>query len=413
MSHDDSDIEETTQELLEVGERTNSPTYAPAKFILDRGEGVYLYDREGNEYLDFVAGIAVNVLGYKHPRIVEVLKRQAERLHHVSNMFFTAEQISLMEALTERSFADRVFLCNSGAEANEASIKLARRYQRVVAEQEQRHEIITMRKSFHGRTYAALTATGQPKYHKGFEPMIPGFKYAEYNDLDSVAELMGDHTAAVMLEPVQGEGGVRPADPDFLKGLRQLCDDHGVLLLFDEVQAGIGRTGSLFAYQGYGVTPDVIALAKGLGGGVPIGATMATEEVYQGFTRGSHATTFGGNPLVSAVARVVLDTIEEDKLCERAQEMGARLMAGLEELRADFDVITDVRGRGLMIGAEVGEAAGDIVAHARREGLLINSAGGHTLRFVPPLIIEEEHVDSALERLHRAMKAWRHEHLTT
>lgn len=397
----------STKELLEIGARTNSPSYAPAPFVLDRGEGVYLYDRDGREYLDFVAGIAVNCLGYAHPRMVEVIRRQSERLLHVSNMFFTAEQIELMELLTSRSMADRVFLCNSGAESNEAAIKLARRYQHVVREQEQRHEIITMRKSFHGRTYGALTATGQPKYHKGFEPMLPGFVYAEYNDLESVAACVSERTAAIMVEPVQGEGGVKPGDPAFLEGLRELCDEHGLLLMFDEVQAGMGRTGSLFAYQGYGVEPDVLSLAKGLGGGVPIGATLATERVYQAWTRGSHATTFGGNPLVSAVASEVIHVIEEEDLCGNAARMGARLREGLTALAERHEVIADVRGRGLMVGAEVGaEAAGALIKLAREEGLLINSAGGHTLRFVPPLIIEEAHVDSALERLARAFARW-------
>ena len=399
--------EKSSEELLEVGERTNSPSYAPAHFILDRGEGVWLWDREGNKYLDFVAGIAVNCLGYAHPRIVEAIKRQSERLLHVSNMFFTAEQVHLMELLTERSFADRVFLCNSGAEANEAAIKIARRYQRVVAEREDRYEIITMRKSFHGRTYGALSATAQPKYHKGFEPMLPGFVYADYNDLESVAAQVTDRTAAIMLEPVQGEGGVRPGELSFLQGVRELCDEHGLLLLFDEVQAGMARTGSLFAYQGYGVVPDVLSLAKGLGGGVPIGATLASERVYQAWTRGSHATTFGGNPLVSAVAATVIEVIEEENLCEHATAMGERLQDGLRALAKDYPVISDVRGRGLMVGAEVGaEAAGPLVQAAREQGLLINSAGGHTLRFVPPLIVSEAHVDEALERLGKALAHW-------
>ena len=263
-----------------------------------------------------------------------------------------------------------------------------------------------MRKSFHGRTYAALTATGQPKYHKGFEPMVPGFVYAEFNDLASVEAHIGEQTAAIMLEPVQGEGGVRPAEPAFLEGLRRLCDAHDLLLLFDEVQAGMGRTGSLFAYQGYGVVPDVVSMAKGLGGGVPIGATLASERVYQAWERGSHATTFGGNPLVSAVALAVLETIEQEGLCERAVEMGQRLMEGLRELAETHDVIREVRGRGLMVGAEVGPQAGAIVGCARQERLLINSAGGDTLRFVPPLIVEAEHVDEALARLGRALECW-------
>ena len=402
--------EHSSAELIEIGNRTNSPSYMPAPMILDHGEGVRLYDREGREYLDFVAGIAVNALGYRHPRHVEVLKRQAERLLHVSNMFLTAEQVELMEALVERSFADRVFLCNSGAEANEASIKLARAYQRNVLGKKDRYEIITFAHSFHGRTYGALSATAQPKYHKGFEPMLPGFVTATYNDLESVKAVIGERTAAILVEPVQGEGGVRPATRAFLQGLRDLCDEHELLLLFDEVQAGMGRTGALFAYQGYGVQPDVLSLAKGLGGGVPIGATLATQRVYDGWTRGSHATTFGGNPLVSAVAREVIAVIEEEGLCARASQMGELLQQGLRGLGEAYPVIVDVRGRGLMVGAEVGaEAASKLVGYAREEGLLINSAGGDTLRFVPPLVIGEEDVRQCLERLERALARYQQE----
>lgn len=401
----------TTAELVERGNQTNSPSYKPAPMILDHGEGVYLYDREGVEYLDFVAGIAVNALGYNHPRQVKVIRDQAARLLHVSNMFFTAEQIELMDALVERSFADRVFLCNSGAEANEASIKLARKYQREVKGKQDCYEIVTFAYSFHGRTYGALSATAQPKYHKGFGPMLPGFVTATYNDLASVEAVCNERTAAILVEPVQGEGGVRPATQEFLEGLRELCDARGMLLLFDEVQAGMGRTGSLFAYEGYGVEPDVLALAKGLGGGVPIGATLATQAVYDGWSRGSHATTFGGNPLVSAVAREVLAVIEDDGLCERATQMGALLQDGLRDLATRYKVIKDVRGRGLMVGAEVGaDAAGLIAGYARDEKLLINTAGGHTLRFVPPLIVEQAHVEEALRRLERAFARWQSEH---
>ena len=398
---------EAAEHLLKVGHRTNSTSYAPAPVILSHGKGVYLYDHTGREYLDFVAGIAVNALGYDHPRITQTIQQQATRLLHVSNMFFTKEQIDLMEALTSACFADRVFLCNSGAEANEAMIKLARRYQHEVKGEQGRHEIITMRHSFHGRTYGALSATAQPKYHQGFGPMLPGFPTAEYNDLESVRALVGPKTAAIMLEPIQGEGGVQPATPEFLQGIREVCDEHGLLMLLDEVQSGVGRTGALFAHQGYGVEPDVMALAKGLGGGVPIGATLATEKVYEAWQKGSHATTFGGNPLVSAVAKTVLEVIEEDALCEHALQMGHLLMAGLRDLSESYPIISQVRGRGLMVGAEVGtEAAGPIATEARAQGLLINTAGGHTLRFVPPLIVTPAHIDQALERLERALATW-------
>ncbi len=395
----------STDDLYEAGEQHNSPSYAPAHMILDHGEGVRLYDRDGNEYLDFVAGIAVNCLGYGHPKLTEAIQEQAAKLLHVSNMFYTAEQIELMEALCQRSFADRVFFCNSGAEANEAAMKLARRYQKAVAGKPSKSGIVTMKKSFHGRTMGAITATGQPKYHKGFEPMLPGFDYAEFNNLDSVADKVGEDTAAVVVEPIQGEGGIRPAQPGFLEGLREICDQHGALLIFDEVQTGIGRTGSMFAYQGYGVAPDIICLAKALGGGTPIGAMMSTHRVFEGWTQGSHASTFGGNPLVCKAARTVLEVIEEEDLLANAAERGEQLRQGLVELSGRFEVIREVRGRGLMVGADCGEDARDIYLECRNQGLLINTAGGDTLRFVPPLVITESDVNEALSRLEDALES--------
>ncbi len=391
-------------ELLAIGDRRNSPNYAPAPIVFEQGEGVWLTDRKGNRYLDFLAGIAVCSLGHAHPRLTEALHDQVDRLLHVSNMFYTAEQIELMEALAQRSFADRIFFCNSGAEANETAFKLARRYQSRVAENPDKTTILSMKSSFHGRTLAAITATGQPKYHDGFAPLVPGFEYLPFNDASALEDRMGDDVAAVVVEPIQGEGGVRPADPEFLKTLRQLCDDTGALLIFDEVQTGVGRTGSLFAYQHFEVTPDIMSLAKGLGGGVPIGATLATDEVWQGFKRGSHASTFGGNPLVTRAARVVLEVIDEQNLLENAQQRGEQLRRGLRQLAQTYDVIGDVRGVGLMVGAECGEKAGEIVSLARDEGLLINSAGGNTLRFVPPLVVSEDDVEQALRRLERALQ---------
>jgi predicted acetylornithine/succinylornithine family transaminase len=396
----------STQELLAIADRTNSTTYAPARFVLDRGEGVRLYDLDGNEYLDFVAGIAVNALGHGHPELTRAIQEQAAKLLHVSNMFVNEPQIELMEYLTEHSFADRVFLCNSGTEATEAGMKLARRWQKTVGQAPQRTDVLSMKKSFHGRTMASLTATGQPKYHKGFEPLVPGHRYAEFNDLDSVAAAIGPNTAAVIMEPVQGEGGIRPSSPEFIEGVRELCDNEGVLLIFDEVQAGVGRTGSLFAYQGYGVAPDIICLAKGLGGGVPVGAMMATERVYSGFERGSHASTFGGNPLASTAALTVLRIIERDQILENVSARGEQLRAGLRELAQRYDVIREVRGRGLMVGAECGDEAGAIALACRDEGLLINTAGGNTLRFVPPLVVTEADVDEALERVERGLARW-------
>lgn len=396
----------TTEDLLAAGDRHNSPNYAPAPVIFERGEGVRLYDRDGGEYLDFIAGIAVNALGHAHPRLTRAIAEQAGRLLHVSNLFYSEPQIALMERLARDSFADRVFLCNSGAEANEAALKLARRYQNKVIGDPEKIEIISMKQSFHGRTLAAITATGQPKYHEGFAPLVPGFKYAQFNDIDSVKDLIGPKTAAILVEPIQGEGGVRPAKPGFLASLRELCDEHRALLIFDEVQTGVGRTGDLFAHQHEGITPDIMSLAKGLGGGVPIGAMIATQRAFEGWERGSHASTFGGNPLVCAASLAVLETIEEQDLLEHVRAMGERLQAGLRTLAQTYDVISDVRGRGLLVGAQCREGAGDIAVLAREKGLLINTAGGDTLRMAPPLIITAADVDEALARLETALKAF-------
>ena len=393
-------------DLIALGNRLNSTNYGPAPVIFERGDGVWLEDDQGQRYLDFVAGIAVCALGHRHPSLVEALSDQVDRLLHVSNMYWTREQIALMQRLVDRSFGDRVFFCNSGAEANEAAFKLARRYQARVANRDDKTTILSMKKSFHGRTLAAITATGQPKYHDGFAPLPPAFDYTPFNDLDALKERFDDSIGAVIVEPIQGEGGIKPADPEFLQGLRDLCDDHQALLIFDEVQTGIGRTGKLFAYETFGVTPDIMSLAKGLGGGVPVAATLATEEVWKGWKRGSHASTFGGNPLATRAASVVLDVIEQQDLLANARDRGLQLQRGLRQLASTFEVITDVRGEGLMVGAQCGDAASEIVALARDEGLLINSAGGDTLRFVPPLIITENHVDDALARLKRALHTW-------
>ncbi|MFB6262920.1 MAG: acetylornithine transaminase [Bradymonadaceae bacterium] len=393
----------STEELVASGDRRISTNYSPASVVFDHGEGVYLYDRDGNAYLDFLAGIAVNCLGYDHPALVDAIREQAARCTHVSNAFYTAEQVELLEALTARTFADRVFFCNSGAEANEAALKLARRYQSEVAGEPDRKTIVSMEGSFHGRTMGAITATGQSKYHAGFEPMLPGVEYMPFGKLEAIDRHVGDQTAAVFVEPIQGEGGVRPADRTFLEGLRKRCDETGALLVFDEVQTGVGRTGELFAYQDFGVEPDIMCLAKGLGGGTPLGATLASDEIFKGWKPGSHASTFGGNPLVCRAAKTVLEVIDEQNLCENARQRGQQLRDGLRELQAEFDVIDDVRGRGLMVGAECGDPASDIVDLARDEGLLINTAGGDTLRFVPPLIVTEGDVDEALDRLERAL----------
>ena len=390
---------------MKLGDETNSTSYAP-RMIMERGEGMYLFDTEGKRYLDFLAGIAVNSLGNCPPRIVAALREQAGRMLQISNMFYSRPQIELQRRVTELSFGDRVYLCNSGTEANEAAFKLARRYQRVTRGDEGRTEIISFKKSFHGRTLASVTATGQPKYHKGFEPLVPGFRYATFNDLESVRELIGPQTTAVIVEPIQGEGGIRPATQEFLEGLRELCDEHEALLIFDEVQCGVGRTGKPFAYQYFGVEPDIMSLAKGFGGGVPIGAMVATDEVFAGFQVGSHASTYGGNPLMCVAANIVLDEIAKPEFLEQVTRVGAYM---LESLRGAELPITplEIRGVGLMIGVEVEskELAVSIVKEARARGLVMNTAGGNTLRFVPPLIAEEAHVDEAVRILAEAMGA--------
>lgn len=393
-----------TTTLLASGNTHNSPSYGPAPIILERGEGVWIFDSEGRRYLDFLAGIAVNSLGHNHPTLVAALHAQIGKVLHVSNMFFNEPQIRLMEELCRVSFADRVFLCNSGAEANEAALKLARRFQKVVRKEADRTHFVSMTNSFHGRTYGAITATGQPKYHKGFEPMLPGFSYVDFNDLESLKSAVNSQTAAVIVECVQGEGGVRPASVEYLKAVRELCDASGALLIFDEVQTGVGRLGTMFGYQSYGVVPDIMTLAKGLGGGVPIGACLANEEVFSGFEKGSHATTFGGNPLVCAAALAVLETISKEGLCENAAERGNQLWAGLRRVCEGNSAIVEIRGRGLMVGVEcAGTAATDLVNLCREEGMLVNLAGPSTVRFVPPLIVTSDDVELAVSIFGRAL----------
>src|SRR5690554_740133 len=394
----------TTQELLEVGDRHNSSSFAPTRMILDHGEGVWIYDRDGNKYLDFVAGIAVSSLGHNHPRLVAALREQVGKLMHVSNLFYSAEQVELVETLCARSFADRVFLCNSGTEAIESALKLARRYQTVVAEKPNKTRFVSMLKSFHGRTLGALAATGQPKYHKGFEPLIPGFDYAEFNNLEDVAAKVGPDTAAVLIEPIQGEGGVYPATREFLHGVREICDAHGALLILDEIQTGVGRTGTFFAHEGLDVRPDIVTLAKALGGGVPVGAMLSTDAIFKGFTTGSHGTTFGGNPLAARAALTVLEVLDDEGLVANAAARGEQLRAGLEALAERYPVIEFVRGQGLMMGAFCGDAAAPIVKECLNHGLIINTAGGNTLRFVPPLTVTEQDVSEALARLQKALE---------
>lgn len=378
-----------------------APTYQRYPVTVIEGEGCRLTDDAGKVYVDFLAGIAVCNLGHSHPRVAEAVCDQAGRLFHVSNLFYTPPQVELAEWLTARSFADRVFFCNSGAEANEAAIKLVRRYfwKKAGNQKPERDRIIAMDMSFHGRTMATLSATGQDKVKKGFSPILDGFDFVPFNDLSALTAKIGPETAAVLVEPVQGEGGVRTPDPDYLKQVRQICNDAGILLVFDEIQTGIGRTGTLFAHEHYGVTPDAMTLAKALANGLPMGALLATEELMAAFDAGSHASTFGGTPLVSAAALATLRTLEEEGIIADCRETGAYFMEKLKALKSHHKSIVDVRGMGLLIGVELSTDGDAVLAALRDRGFLANCIGGKTLRFAPPLIIERTDIDAVVHAL--------------
>ncbi|ALA56835.1 acetylornithine transaminase [Nitrospira moscoviensis] len=387
-----------TEELKDDAAKYLMQTYARQPVSIVRGRGSKVYDLEGREYIDFVGGIAVNILGHGHPDLVQAIQRQAAQLIHVSNLYYTEPQVKLAQILVDHSFADRVFFCNSGAEANEAAIKLARRYGHE-KHGAGRFEIITMKNSFHGRTLATITATGQEKVQKGFEPLMPGFAYAPFNDFGAIESLISDKTAAVMLEPIQGEGGVYVADEEYLKNLRELCTQKDILLIFDEVQTGMGRTGTLFAYEQLGVEPDVMTLAKGLGGGVPIGACLAKDSVAAVFTPGTHASTFGGNPLACAAALAVCRVLLEGRMLEQAKRMGEYLAKGLADCKDRHRVVRDVRGRGLLQGMELDIDAKAVVADCLARGILINATSERVLRFVPPLVITQREIDKLVDTL--------------
>lgn len=393
-----------TNELLEFSKKYIMNTYNRFPVVFIKGRGVKVFDSDNREYLDFVAGIAVCNLGHCHPKVTVAFQKQAQRLVHVSNLYHNEPQIKLAKMLVENSFADKVFFCNSGAEANEAAIKLVRKYAKEKLKGN-RFEIITMEKSFHGRTMATITATGQEKVQKGFEPLLPGFKYAPFNNIDAVKKAISKKTAAVMLEPIQGEGGVYIPDNDYLKKLRRLCNDENILLVFDEVQTGMGRTGKLFAYEHYNIEPDIMTLAKALGNGVAIGAMLAKDSVAEVFTPGSHATTFGGNPLACSAAVAALETIIEDGiLFENCVRMGDYLTKGLKELKKEHSFIKDIRSKGLLVGMELTIDGKDIVMECLKDGLLINCTMDKILRFLPPLIVTKEEIDSMLEILYGVLK---------
>lgn len=382
------------------------PNYAPAAFIPVRGEGSRVWDQSGRELIDFSGGIAVNVLGHAHPALVKALTDQANTLWHVSNVFTNEPALRLAKKLIDATFAERVFFCNSGAEANEAAFKLARR---VAFDKfgEDKYEIIAAVNSFHGRTLFTVSVGGQPKYSDGFGPKIKGISHIPYNDLDALKAAVSDKTCAVVLEPIQGEGGVVPADLAYLQGARELCDKHNALLVFDEVQSGMGRSGSLFAYQHYGVTPDILSSAKGLGGGFPIGAMLTTNELAKHLAVGTHGTTYGGNPLACAVAEAVLDTINTPEVLAGVHSKHQHFKTRLEQIGQQYGVFTEVRGMGLLIGCALSDAwkgkAKTILEAAAAENLMVLQAGPDVVRFAPSLVVEDADIDEGLARFERAV----------
>ncbi|MGC3873509.1 aspartate aminotransferase family protein [Halomonas sp. GXIMD04776] len=382
------------------------PNYAPQKVIPVRGEGSRLWDQEGREYVDFAGGIAVNSLGHCHPVLVNALREQSEKLWHLSNVYTNEPALQLAKSLTERTFAEKVYLCSSGGEANEAALKLARRWAHD-HHGEHKDKIISFRQSFHGRTFFTVSVGGQPKYSQGFGPVPGGILHAEFNNLDSVRELVGDDTCAIMVEPMQGEGGILPATQEFLEGLRTLCDQHNALLIYDEVQSGMGRPGTLFAYMRYGVTPDILTSAKSLGGGFPVGAMLTTEAIAKVFGIGTHGSTYGGNALASAVALAALETIDTPEVLEGVQRRHELFREHLGMINSKHGVFKEVRGMGLLIGAQMAPEyegrAKEILPLAIEEGVMALIAGPNVLRMAPSLVIPEEDIVEGMARLERAI----------
>jgi len=389
-----------TKKLIEESELYLMHTYNRFPLALKKGRGIKVWGSDGKEYLDFVGGVATNCLGHCHPKVVVAIQKQVQRLIHVSNFYHIEPQVRLAKMLVEHSFADKVFFCNSGAEANEAAIKLSRRYFKEHLGLN-KFEIIAAHNSFHGRTMATLTLTGQDKFKVGFDPLLPGIKHAVFNDIDCLKSAITNETCAIFLEPVQGESGVRIPDADYFKQVRKLCDDNNVLLILDEVQTGMGRTGKLFGYEQFGITPDIVTLAKGLGGGVPIGAMLATDKVAAAFQPGTHGSTFGGNPLSCTAAITTLEVLLEDGfILDQCRRMGKYFKKKLEELKKEFpETISEVRGMGLLIGVELFRDCAPIVTACIDRGVLINCTAGNVLRFMPPLIVTEKEIDHLLDVL--------------
>ena len=382
-----------SKDIKAKADQVIAKTYNRFPVVIEKGKGCTLWDTDGKTYTDFVAGIAVCNLGHAHPGVSKALSRQADTLFHVSNLYYTIPQVELASWLTEKSFADRVFFCNSGAEANEAAIKLARIYFRKKGENG-RYRIISMEHSFHGRTMATLSATGQDKIKQGFEPVLEGFDYVPFNNISALRSKIGPSTCAVLVEPIQGEGGVRCPDPEYLKAVRQTCDETGTLLIFDEIQTGMGRTGKLFAYEHFGIAPDIMTLAKALANGLPIGAMLAREEVADAFGPGSHASTFGGTPVVTAASLEVVRVLSEENIIDHCKKMGTYFKEKLSWLKDRHEIIEDVRGMGLLLGMKLNIEGDKIVTSCMEKGFLINCIQGNILRFIPPLIIEKKEIDA-------------------
>ncbi len=382
------------------------PVYPRCPVRPVKGEGVYLYGENGEKYLDFAAGIAVNLLGHGHPHLTQAIQDQAARLKHVSNLYGSPQGEALAQRLVDLTFADTVFFTNSGAEAVECSIKTARRYHHAKGNAH-KHTLITFSNAFHGRTMATISATNQVKLRDGFAPLLPGFTVVEFDDLEAAKAAMNEHTAGFLVEPIQGEGGIRPASQEFMKGLRALCDEHDLMLVLDEVQCGVARTGKLYAHEHYGIEPDILATAKGIGGGFPLGACLATEKAAAGMVIGTHGSTYGGNPLAMAAGQAVLDVVAEPEFLDHVARIGERLRGALEQMIPNHDhLFESVRGIGLMLGVRMKTDSRAFVGHLREHGLLTVAAGDNVLRVLPPLIIEEAHVTEFVERLSEAARQY-------
>ncbi len=387
-----------TQEVMGLYDQFVIGNYGRLPRAIVRGEGNYLFDAEGNKILDMFPGWAVSGIGHCHPHVVEAIRKQAGELLHIDNTFYIPQQAQLAKMVSERGFGGKCFFCNSGAEANEAALKLARRHTKT-----EKYKFITAERSFHGRTFATVTATAQPKYHEGFLPLLPGFSYVPYNDIEALQEAFTDEVAGVMIEPIQGEGGIHPATPEYMHAIRELCDAHNAMMILDEVQTGMGRTGRWFAYQHYDVIPDILTMAKALGGGVAIGAMMARPQIAASLVPGTHASTFGGNPLACAAGVAVIEAIETDHLLENARVMGDYAVEKINHLKAKYPVIDHIRGKGLMIGIQLNEPGAAIVAACLERGLRINCTQGNVLRFMPSMTVTKEQIDEALSILDQAM----------